>query len=52
MLFNVKEVLRKRFFYDEVINECCMHNIGDLVLCIYDLNERLCRHINVFDGVH
>ena len=43
---------KKQSFCDELNGEWDVHGAGDLVMFFGDANEHVCRHIDVFDGVH
>ena len=49
MLRKVKEVWKKNC-YDEVKGEWDLHIVGDLAMCLGDLDGHVCRHIDKFDG--
>ena len=43
---------RKTVLYDELKGGRDMHSAGDLVMCLFDFNGLIGRHIDGFDGVH
>ena len=42
----------KQSFYDQLKCEWDMHSVGDLFMCLGDVNGFVGRHIDALDGVH
>ena len=51
MLHKLEEVLKKQSFHDELKCEWDMHSAGNLIMYLGDLNGRVGRHIDGFDGL-